>query len=95
MHSNSEVMNTPINSYVIILWAVWVIPVLATSSLSKGEMHKATQIKSASETSLWTCEITEWFVADYIQCDFSACKTCYFNIDSVYLVSTELKNIKL
>ena len=40
MHSISEVMQTPINSYVLIMCGLCVIPVPATSSL-KGETHKA------------------------------------------------------
>lgn len=66
IHSISEVMQTPINSYVLIMCGLYLIPVLATSNL-KGQTHTASN------------QIREWiqfrktllnvFVANYLHSD--------------------------
>lgn len=59
---------------------------------SKGEMPKATEIKSVSGISNKHVEDGEHFVSSYIHSDISARKKrCSFNINSVYSIKTEHK----
>lgn len=90
MHSISEVMQTPINSYVLIMCGGYLIPVLRATSSLKEKCTSPLKPNQQVESVYKRVDVIECFVADYIHSDFSASKKCSFNIDSVYLVSTEL-----
>lgn len=72
MHSISEVMQTPINTYVLIMCGVYLIPaVRATSSLK--EKHTRPLKSNQGESLHYNHgDVTERFAAGQIYSDFSA-----------------------
>ncbi len=94
MHSISEVMQTPINSYVLIMRGEYLIPVLRATSSLKEKCTIPLKPNQQVDSVYKRVDVTECFVADYIHSDFSASKRCSFNTNGVYLLSTELKKLK-
>lgn len=68
MHSISEVMQTPISSYVLIMCGLYLIPAVRAASPLKEKRTTATQIKSVKNH---VDNVIERFAADQIHSDFS------------------------
>lgn len=89
MHSISEVVKKPLNSYVLIMCGVHLIPVLSTQS-QKEKCTRPLKTNQQGEQVSKRVDVSEQFVADDIHSDFSACKNALFQRRQC-LVSTELK----
>lgn len=87
-------MQTPINSYVNRVGG-GLIPFLRTTFSLKEKCTRPINSYQHVESVYNRVNVTQRFVAEYIHSDISTSKGCSFNINSVHLVSTELKKFNL